>query len=261
MKYLKLINKYKNEILFLSYQKVKTQYLETAFGIGWAVVQPLVYVLTLWFFFTIGLKSGTPVDGHPFILYLFAGVMPYNHVSGAIRGGTKVILSNSVLVKTIKFPVMALPLIEVLAKMYVHIAVMILVFIVFAINGEPPTIYYINFIYYWTVMIVYLTSFTFFLSSISVLIKDVPSLINAIMQPLFWVTPVMWYQPGIIDFMEKLFNPVYFFVYGYRETMLYGRFFWQDPLYDIYMWIIIGLMFLIGMRFWHKLRPIMADII
>lgn len=261
MNYLKAIKKYQNEIMFLSFQSVKKQYLETAFGLGWAVVKPMVYVLTFWLFFSIGLRGGTPVDGHVFILFLFAGIMPWFLLAESVAGGTKVITKNAILVKTIKFPVMALPLIEVLAKMYVHIAVMFLVSFVFAFNGEPPTIYYINFIYYWTMMVLFLTSITFFLSSVSVLLKDIQNLVSAIMQPLLWSTPVLWYQPGVVDFLEKLFNPFYFFIAGYRETLLYQKFFWEDPLYDIYMWIIIAVTFAIGLRFWKKLRPIMADIL
>ncbi len=261
MNYLKSLLRYRNEILFLSYQKVKTQYLETAFGIGWSVVKPMVYVFTFAFFFKIGLRSGNAVDGHEFILFLFAGNMPWFLLSESLTGGTKAITKNAVLVKTIKFPVMALPLIEVMAKMYVHIAVMCLVFFVFAFNGKPPTIYYINFIYYWFTLTVFLTSVTFFLSSISVLVRDVQNLMASIMQPLFWMTPVLWYQPGMIDYIERLFNPLYYFIVGYRETLLYGKFFWEDPLYDLYIWFIIGLIFMLGIHFFKKLRPIMADII
>ncbi len=261
MNYLKAIYQYRNEILFLSYQKVKTQNLETAFGMAWAVVKPMVYIFTFAFFFKVGLRSGDAVDGHMFILFLFAGNMPWILISESLTGGTRVITSNSVLVKTIKFPVMALPLIEVLAKMYIHIAVMFLVSIVFTFFGRPPTIYYINFIYYWFTLTVFLTSVTFFLSSISVLVRDVQNLMTSIMQPLFWMTPILWYQPGIIDYLERLFNPMYYFIVGYRETMLYGRFFWEDPLYDLYIWFIIGLLFMLGLRFWKKMRPIMADII
>lgn len=261
MKYLKSLYQYRNEIKFLSYQKVKTTYLETAFGMGWAVVKPMTYVLTFWIFFAFGLRSGAPTEGHKFILFLFAGTMPWFLLSETITGGTKVITSNALLVKTIKFPVMALPLIEVLSKMYVHIAVMFLVFIVYTINGYPPTIYYINFIYYWIMMIIFLTALNFLLSSVSVIIRDVQNLVASLMQPLFWITPVLWSQPGMLDFVERLFNPLYFFIVGYRETLLDGVFFWEDLTYDLYMWCIIIVIFAIGMRFWTKLRPIMADVI
>lgn len=255
------ISRYRNEILFLSYQSVKKQYLQTAFGLGWAVVQPMVYMVTFWFFFTLGLRGGGPINGFHYLLVLFCSNMPWLLMSGTINGGTKIISKNAILVKTIKFPVMALPLIEVLSKMYVHIAVMGLVIVIFTIAGYRPDIYYINFIYYWITLIAFLTAISFLLSSVSIVVKDIPPLISAIMLPLFWMTPVLWQPAGMLLMFEKLFNPFYYFILGYQETMLYDVFFWENIIYDIYIWVIIGIIFMVGLKFFKKIRPIMADII
>ncbi len=265
MKYSKLLLQYRREILFLAYQKIKTQYLETAFGIAWAVVKPMVFIASFWFFFTIGLRGGSAVDGHPYLLYLFAGYMPWFVISELIVFAPSVIISDKQLVKTIKFPVMALPLINVLSRMFVHIAVMFLVFIIYVVLGGTsylPDVYYFNFIYYWITMIVFFTGVTFLLSSLTVIIKDIKPLVGAIMQPLFWITPVL-YTPStpMFDLVMRLVNPLYYFIVGYRETLLYEKFFWQDIWYDVYIWLIIGVVYLIGMALWKKIRPMMADLI
>ncbi len=270
MKYLKVLFDYRKEIIFLSYQQIKKQYLETAFGIGWAVVRPMVFIFSFWFFFTIGLRGGSPKDGHPYLMFLFAGYMPWFIISELIVSGCGVIKSNAVFVKTIKFPVMALPLINVLSKMFVHVAVMFLVFIFYMfygwINGLGttyfPDIYYINFIYYWFTMIVFFTGITFILSSLNTLIKDVGPLIAAIMQPLFWITPVLYTPYGpTFELVMRLIDPLYYFIVGYKETLLYHKFFFEDIWYDIYIWVIIILIYVIGVVFWKKIRPFMADLI
>lgn len=265
MKYLKLMNRYKNEILFLSYQNVKTQYLETTFGLSWALVKPMTFVFTFWLFFTVGLRGGSPVNGDPYLLALFAGYMPWFVISEMINSGTGVIVGNAMLIKSIKFPVMSLPLINVLSKMYVHIAVMICVFIFFVLYGGTgylPDIYYINFIYYWITLIAFFTAITFILGSITVIIKDVKPLVGALMQPLFWLTPVL-YVPDTPKFelFMRLIDPLYYFIIGYKETLLLDKFFWEDIWYDIYIWIIIVLMYVLGLMFWNKIRPLMADLI
>lgn len=265
MKYLKLMNLYRNEILFLSYQKVKTQYLETTFGLGWALVKPMTFVFTFWVFFTIGLRGGTPVHGDPYLLYIFAAYMPWFAISEMINSGAGVIQQNSMLIKTIKFPVMSLPLINVLAKMYVHVAVMVCVWIFFVAYGGTsylPDIYYINFIYYWITMIAFFTSLTFILASLTVIVKDVKPLVAALMQPLFWLTPVL-YTPDTPKFelIMRLIDPLYYFIIGYKETLLQDKFFWTDIWYDLYIWFIIFLMYGLGLMFWKKIRPVMADLI
>lgn len=265
MNYIKLLKEYRKEISFLAYQQIKKQYLETAFGISWAVVKPMVFIFSFWFFFTFGLRSGSSANGTPYLLNIFAAYMPWFFISEVITSSSGVILGNKVLIQTIKFPVMALPLINVLAKLMVHIAVMCLVILFYMIYGGfsyAPDIYYINFIYYWITMIAFFTSLTFLLSSVGVVIKDVKPLIGAIMQPLFWITPVL-YTPStpMMELLMRTLDPLYFFIVGYKETLISEKFFFEDIGYDIYIWIIILIMFLIGIKFWNKIRPYMADLI
>lgn len=265
VKNIKLLKKYRKQILFLAHQQIKKQYLETSFGIGWAIVKPLVYVFSFWFFFTVGLRTGHDVNGVPYILFLFAGSIPWFLMSELITRGSNVIRSNAVLVKTIKFPVMALPLINVLSRLAVHVVVMLIVFVFYMVYGGLgyfPDIYYINFIYYWFTMLVFFTSLTFILSSLNLIIKDIAPLVNSIMQPMFWLTPVLYTMDSKIgDLMMKIFNPLYYFILGYRGTMLKNEFFWTNPLYDIYIWIIIIIMYIIGVKLFNKIRPFMADLV
>ncbi|MFV0288611.1 MAG: ABC transporter permease [Mycoplasmatales bacterium] len=265
MKYLKLLYGYRKEILFLAYQQIKTRYLETAFGIGWAIVTPMVFMFSFWFFFTVGLRGGAPQAGNPYLLNIFASYMPWFVISELITSGTGVIKANGVLVKTIKFPVMALPMINVLSKMFVHIIVMLIVCIIYVFLGGwtyLPDIYYINFIYYWFTMLVFFTGLTFFLSSLATIIRDVKPLVGAIMMPLFWMTPVLYTPQSLrFDIIMRLVDPLYYFIIGYKETLLYEKFFYEEIWYDIYIWVIIALIYIVGMLFWQKVRPLMADLI
>lgn len=265
MKYIKLLRQYKNEILFLSYQKVKTQHLETFLGMGWAIVKPMTFVMTFWLFFTVGLRSGAPVGGHPFLLFLFSGYIPWMFISENISTASKVISGNAPLVKNIKFPVMALPLINFLSKFYIHVVLVAIVAIIYVIIGGMdymPDIYFINFIYYWFTMMVFFTGLGFVLGSLNVVIKDIGPLVNAIMQPLFWITPIFYipYTPKL-DLFMKLLNPLYYFILGYRDTLLYKHFFWEEIWYDIYIWILIFIIYFIAYKVWNKIRPLMADLL
>lgn len=259
------MNRYRKEILFLSYQKVKTKYLETSFGMAWALIRPLTFVFTFWLFFTVGMRTGNAQDGHPYLLAIFASYMPWFVMSEMINSGTGVIRSNAVLVKTIRFPVMSLPLVNVLSLIYVHIGVMIFVVVLYPMIGGIsylPNFYYFNFIYYWFTMIVFFTGLTFILSSLTVIIKDIGPLVQAIMQPLFWITPVL-YTPSTprFDLVMRLVNPLYYFIVGYKDTLLKQSFFWEEGYYNLYMWFVILIIYVIGLLLFKKIRPLMADMI
>lgn len=259
MTYIKALKKHYNDIYFLSIQSVKKQYADTVFGPVWALAQPFIYMLTFYFFFKIGWKFDSDIAGVPLILFVFAGNMPWLILSQSLTQGSRIFKKNAVVVKSIRFPVMALPLIETLAKMYVHICVMLITFIFFAINDFYPDIYYLNFIYYWIIMVLFLTGLTFLFGTISVIIKDIPQLIQSIMMPLFWFTPVLWVPEGKIEFVMKLVNPFYYFIDGYRQTLLYDKPFYDDYGYDLYMLVIIFFLYVISIAVYKKIRPIMAD--
>lgn len=274
MKYLKVLYEYRKTIHNITIHKLKAQFADQIFGIGWAIINPLVYILSFWLFFAVGLKKSGPINGHAFILWLFPGILAYRQVAGYVTKAPSFIKNNKVLVKTIKFPVMTLPVIEILQELYVHIAVMFIMFVLYALIGYNqsgtwaylPDIYYINFIYYWFAMMVFGVGISLILSPLGILIKDTKSLIGAVMQPMFWLTPVLFSVDGTAGFepmlrkLEMLFNPLFFFVDGYRDTMVYNRFFFEGIKYDLYFWFIMLILYLVGFKVWTKTRELLPDL-
>ncbi|WOO89087.1 ABC transporter permease [Mollicutes bacterium LVI A0078] len=273
MKYLKVLYENRQSMHNITIHKLKASFANQIFGLGWAIINPLVYILSFWFFFAFGLKESDPILGIPFIMWLFPGILAYRQVSGYMTKAPNFIVKNKVLVKTIKFPVMTLPVIEILQELYIHVLVMVVMFGLYALIGLNqsgtwaylPDIYYLNFIYYWFAMLVFGVGVSLVLSPLGVLIKDTRPLMSAIMQPMFWITPVLYtVEGGLSPTMEKvqmLGNPLYFFVAGYRDTMAYNRFFFEQPLYDLYFWFLMVVLYLVGFKIWTKTRELMPDLI
>ncbi len=275
MKYLKVLYEYRKTIHSVTIHKLKAGYADQIFGLGWAIINPLVYIFSFWFFFAVGLKSSGDILGNPFIIWLFPGVLAYRQVVRYVTQSPGFIKKNRVLVKTIKFPVMTLPVIEILQELYIHILVMGIMCVLYAIIGYSttgtwaylPDIYYINFIYYWFAMLVFGVGVSLVLSPLGVLIKDTKPLIGALMQPMFWLTPVLFsvdsssHADKVLRMLEQIFNPLYFFVDGYRGTMVYDKFFFQEPLYDLYFWILMIILYVVGFKVWTKTRELMPDLI
>ncbi len=263
MNYLKATWNYRQQVIFLAQQTVKKQYLGTAFGSFWSITQPFAYMLTFSLFFIYTGKNSSEMYGVPFILLLFAANTPWMMLSQTLTQGSKVFNSNGVLIKTIRFPVMALPLAEVLAKTYVHVMVLGVLIVVYLFFGVFPSIYYINFIFYIPMMIIFMTGLTFLTASVSVLFKDLPPFIQSIMTPLFWATPILWLPPegSTMDVFQKLVNPFYFFTSGYQDTFIKEVFFWERPTYILYFLALTFLIYVFGLLFYKRIRPLMADLI
>lgn len=252
--------------------KIQLQFSDQLLGYAWAVINPLVYIASFWFFAYIGVRDGT-VNDMPFIIWVIPGLLAYRFVSSVFASSAVMLTSNAMLIKETEVDVRTIPLIEALKECYVHIAVMFIMFILFAVVGYSvegtweylPTIYYLNFIYYWFTAFVFVVVLAYIVSAIGVIFRDTKNIISAIMVPIFWTTPVLFaVENGVnpdLEKMEKIFNPFYYFIHGYKNSMLYGHFFYEDMLYNIYIWLLILIMILIARRIWKFILPIVADLI
>ncbi len=252
--------------------KIKLDYSDQLFGYLWALINPIVLIFSYWFFAYVGLRGGT-IGEIPYICWIVPGVLVYRFLSSVLSASSTMLIKNAGLIKGSNIDIRYYPLIETLKEAYVHIVVMIVMFGLYAILGYTmtgsweylPTVYYINFAYYWIVLFVYVNLIGYIFSALGILFRDTKNIIKAILTPLFWMTPVLYpVENGINPMLEKIemiVNPFYYFIHGYRETMVYGTFFYTDTLYNVYMWIVMLIMLLFARKIWKFVYPIAADLV
>ncbi len=262
MNYLKEIIKHRQIILTLALQKIKKQYSGTTFSYLWIIISPSLYVATFYIFFVTGLRFSGEINGVPFLLFILPGTIPWMFQSACIKNSSQVFISNSELINCMKFPVILLPVIEILSLLIVHWITMILVFGFFIAFDYPPTIHYINFFYYTLIMSMFYAGISFFLGTLTIFISDLKPLINSIMMPLFWITPIIWITTDEkVILLEKIFNPFYYMIHSYRTTLIDQQFFWEEPWYNLYFIFLIAIIYTAGFRMFKKLRSEFADMI
>lgn len=243
----------------------KTKYAGSYLGIIWAFVQPVVTILLYWFVFQVGFRS-QPLGDYPFVLWLTAGLVPWFFFSDAWNGATNSMLEYSFLVKKVVFNIGILPVIKIFSAFFVNMFFTIFMVIVFALNGYMPTLHTLQLIYCLICIIALCWALSYFTSSIIIFIRDLGHLLGIVLQVLMWMTPIMW-DVGIVrqsyPWLEKLLklNPVYYIVQGYRDSMFASKWFWERPMWTIYFWGLVIILFVTGAYVFQKLRPHFADVL
>ena len=125
----------------------KTRFAGSYLGVIWAFVQPIVTVVVYWFVFTVGLRQGRP-SGHPFVLWLMAGLVPWFFFSEALNGGTNALIEYNYLVKKVVFNIDILPLVKVLSAIFVHVIFTAFTIVLCWCNGYIPSVYLLQNILY-----------------------------------------------------------------------------------------------------------------
>jgi len=240
----------------------KQKYVGNFLGIFWAFIQPTAMIAIFWFVFQVGFKS-QPVDNFPFILWLVSGMFPWFYFAEGLATGTNSITVNSFLVKKVVFRVSLLPLIPLLSAISIHIFFIFFMFGMFIYYGYTPEIYWVQIIYYLFATSVLLIGLSWLTSSIVVFFKDVGQLVSIVIQFGFWLTPVFW---NISTVPEKYhwiinLNPMAYIVDGYRNSMIYHKWFWEDMHMTLYFWTVTAIIFMIGGFTFKKLRPHFSDVL
>ena len=261
-KFLKAILENKRLLIELTKNDFKQKYVGNILGIFWAFIQPTAMIAIFWFVFQVGFKSA-PVDNIEFILWLVAGMFPWFYFAEGLSSGTNAIIVNHFLVKKIVFRVSLLPLIPLLSAVSIHIFFIFFMFAMFLYYGHMPEIYWIQIFYYLFAVSVLLIGLSWFTSSIVIFFKDMGQLVAIVIQFGFWLTPIFWNITRVPEKYQWVINlnPVAYIIDGYRNSMIYHRWFWEDPGMTLYFWIVTGAIFVVGGLTFKKLRPHFADVL
>lgn len=262
--YLYIVEVYKGRKLIFSLAKndFKTKYASSYLGIVWGFIQPLLTIVTYWFVFQVGLRSGS-VSEVPFILWFIVAIIPWFFFSEGLSGATNVFSEYSYLVKKVVFKIELLPIVKIISALFVHLFFIVFIFVIYSVYGYYPDLFNFQLLYYLICTIVLTVSISVITSAIVLFFKDLNQIIMIVLQIGFWFTPIGWSYTMIPDSWNLIFklNPMFYIVEGYRNTFIGNVPFWDHPYYTFYFWMFCLAALVIGVNSFKKLKPHFADVI
>src|SRR3954447_25444284 len=99
---------------FLALRDIKVRYKQTALGVTWVVLQPL---LATGIFSIVFGSRGLAANGVTYPLFVVSGLVPWFYFANATAGASGSIVGNAQLISKVYFPRLAIPLAAVLANL------------------------------------------------------------------------------------------------------------------------------------------------
>ena len=244
----------------------KKRFVGSYFGMVWMFVQPLVTVLIYFFIFQLGFKSGPPVPGVPYVLWLVPGIVPWFFYSEALNCITGCLQEYSYLVKKVVFQVEILPVIKLISCLLVHGFFLLIMLIMALCFGKLPMATWIQILYYSFAASMLALAFGYLTSAIHVFFKDMAQIVSICLQFGMWLSPIMYQEtmfsadyPWIVTVLKL--NPFYYIVAGYRDSILTGNWFWERPTLTVYFWVVTLVIGFAGLKVFKRLRPHFSDVL
>ena len=257
-------SEYRKQVFQLAAIDLVKTYRGSALGWLWAVIKPSVTIFVYWFAFSVGMRAGNGVGGFPFFLWLLAGIIPWFYMQEMLTQGSTNFKRYDYLVTKIRFPISTISTFVSLSKIYVHIALLGVVVVIFVLSGYPVDVYFLQLPVYIVLMFAFFTLWSMFASLLSAMSKDFSNVVTSFVTAIFWVSGIMWDVNTIRNpILAKilLFNPVTFLAAGYRNVFIYKRWFFQDTFALMAFAIMLLGMLLLALYTYHRLRRDIADVL
>lgn len=257
-----LANRYM--ISSMAKRELRSRYMGSAFGLAWAIIDPVAQLVIYGVVFGVLLKSRPdPVYGtDSFFLYLFCGLIPWQFFSLTVNSMLNLIETNKSLIKkAVGFPSEVLPIVTVTSNAITHfigVALLLAALLIFTGKLTLLTPFILIYLFFTGVFAVGLG---WILSSATVYLKDLKQVWSLIMLGWFFFTPVFWSAGNMgpnATVILKI-NPMYHVVDGYRRLLLLGR---MPDIADLsYFAAISVITFAIGGVFFRKLKSGFMEVV
>lgn len=228
------------------------------------MAQPVVTVGMYYVVFDLIMDAGERgVTDVPFVLFLTAGLVPWFFFSEALSSGTNAMLEYNYLVKKVVFKISVLPIIKIIAAVFIHVFFVCVMLIVAAVYGYYPSVYTLQLLYYSGCLFIFVLALCYSTCSVVVFFRDLSQIINIALQIGMWATPILWNIDSLSSrwvIILKL-NPLVYIVNGYRSSIYERQWFFQDFFSTMYFWIVTVVLFGMGGAVFKRLKVHFADVL
>ena len=205
----------------LARTKLRSQHYNTVFGQLWLLLNPLL-LAGVYFILVDILRSGD--RGEDFFAHLMAGIFAYYFVSGAVRLGTKSVVSGGRLILNTAFPRVLLPISSVVIafKRFVPTAaIYVPVHIALGLPVGPELLWILPLV---GLLVVLAAGLSMIVAALQVYFRDLKNLMPYLLRVWLYGSPVLYYadeMPSQYRFLLDI-NPLGQLLAAWSEVLNRG---------------------------------------
>jgi lipopolysaccharide transport system permease protein len=247
------------ELLYLLvWRDVKVRYKQTAVGILWTLLQPL---LTMGLFAIIfGYLAKLPSDGVPYPLFFYAGLLPWQLFALSLTHASTSLVANQQLITKLYFPRVLIPVAAVLAGVVDFVVALSVLFVFMAWYGHAPTSAIIALPALVVLVVLAAIGVALWLSALNVRYRDVQYALPFVTQFWFFATPIAYATTLVPEAWRPVLalNPMAGVVDAFRWALLDGA-----PLrtHVVVSLAVIVVLVVTGAAYFARVQRSFADVV
>ena len=260
--YWKDIWRYRELFYILSWRDIKVRYKQTALGILWAIIRPLLTMLVFTFIF--GRLAKMPLGGEaPYAIMVFAGLLPWYFFSNAVTESSNSLVGNQNLITKVYFPRLIIPASSVITSFIDFLISFVILFGLFIYYGYLPPVTIFLLPVFWVFMFMASLGPGLYLTALNVKYRDFRYIIPFIVQFGLYISPVGFSSSIVPEQWKWVYylNPMAGVIDGFRWCIVKNA---PNPLLDYPFYISLTVtvfMMVLALYQFRRMEKNFADLI
>jgi lipopolysaccharide transport system permease protein len=235
---------YRELFFFLAWRDILVTYKQTAIGIAWSVLRPLLTMVI--FTVVFGKLAKMPSDGIPDPVLVFAAMLPWYLDSRAVSEGSSSLIANATIISKVYYPRVIIPVSAVVVRLYQLMPdwriLLLPLFLIFGIAASLGPILW--------------------LAALNVQYRDFRYIVPFLIQIGLFISPVGFNSSVVPDQWRLIYslNPMVGVIDGFRWSVLGGHALLYLP--GLALSLTTAALFLMsGIWYFRKTERSFADVI
>ena len=256
---LKSIWEYRELLYFLVWRDLKVRYKQTAIGVGWTVLQPLIAMSIFTVIF--GYFAKIPSDGVPYPIFAFCGLLPWTYFATALNRCMVSVVADAQLVSKVFFPRLILPMAGTISGIIDFLISLVIFLGLMVWYGFGVTFWLLTLPLFLMLALLTALAVGLWVSALNVRYRDIGYIIPFITQVWMFASPVIYPVSMIPEKYRSLYslNPMSGVIEGFRWTVL-GK---ANPDFSMMAAsaIVVAGVFAGGVVFFRRMERTFADVV
>lgn len=229
-------------------QELTVKYKRSALGFLWSLLNPLATMLISSFVF----GSIMRFDLKDFVVFLYAGLLPWNFFGISIDFCGTSILNAEGFIKKVYIPKIIFPMSIIISKFIDMVLSMVALFVIMIFIGAKASFALLFLPISFIIIFLFTTGFSLLLATVTVFFRDSRYLMNVAMNAWYYLTPILYPIEVLPEKVQWLFylNPSYYVIEMFRAPIYLHV---LPNIENILIAVAVSVtIFLLGLRCFYK---------
>jgi lipopolysaccharide transport system permease protein len=221
--------RYRELMSFLAWRDISVRYKQTAIGIVWALIRPL---LTLVVFVAFRRMAGLQQGALPDVILVLAAVLPWQFFASALSESSSSLIGNTGLISKVYFPRLIIPVAAIAAAFVDFLITLAFLAATMAWYGVAPDQRVLALPLFTALAALLSLGLGLLMAALTVTYRDFRYIVPFMMQLGLFVSPVAFASSQVPEAWRGVYalNPLAGIIEGFRWSLLGGRATLDAPL-------------------------------